>query len=272
MRNHRLAIGNKERRRNTRVRPWLLWALFSAVLLALYPHVSEKVPNPTRDAVVADLHSLSLVAHAGGRPDVSFRPNSLEALEQSYKRGHRFFELDFTWASDGTLIAMHDWRDALELKEGEVLVSPTIDEICQWHRGRRSARIIIDAKSDRARAFGLIKRACGTRRMIPQAHNFLEYRAARELGFKAILVALYRVRNHPDYSWERFSDRRLVGIVVPVDALPSYNLSRLSSNTCLMTHTINDSATFEQLKAMDICAIYTDNLMPDTQQLINTPN
>lgn len=260
---------NQARTKTTLVRPWLRWAFLFVVLLALYPRTHEKLPNPSRNAVVADLRKISLVAHAGGRPEPFYYPNSVEALEASCERGHRFFELEFTWASDGALIAMHDWRDALELKEGEAVVSPTIEEVCLWHRQHRDARIIIDAKSDRVRALRQIKRTCGTRRLIPQAHNFLEYRAARELGFKAIVVALYRAPVHPDYSWTKFSDRHLAGITVPADVLPRYDPNRLPANTCLMTHTINNQAIFDQLKAIGVCAIYTDSLMPDTQPISN---
>lgn len=60
-----------------------------------------------------------LIAHAGGglyRQDekgekISVKyTNSREALENSYKNGHRVFEMDFLLTYDGKLAAVHDWE------------------------------------------------------------------------------------------------------------------------------------------------------------------
>jgi glycerophosphoryl diester phosphodiesterase len=37
----------------------------------------------------------------------------LEALNENYGKGFRFFEIDFSWTSDGKLVAIHDWQGAL---------------------------------------------------------------------------------------------------------------------------------------------------------------
>ncbi|NHF59072.1 hypothetical protein FK220_006960 [Flavobacteriaceae bacterium TP-CH-4] len=50
------------------------------------------------------------IAHAGGEVDGIKSTNSLEALDQNYRRGFRLFELDIIKTKDGQLVAAHDWK------------------------------------------------------------------------------------------------------------------------------------------------------------------
>ncbi len=50
------------------------------------------------------------VAHALGGIDGNTYTNSKEALLENYSLGHRVFEADFSWTTDGILVARHDWR------------------------------------------------------------------------------------------------------------------------------------------------------------------
>jgi glycerophosphoryl diester phosphodiesterase len=50
------------------------------------------------------------IAHAGGGIEGYIYTNSLEALNLSYKKGFRLFELDIIKTSDGTFVAAHDWK------------------------------------------------------------------------------------------------------------------------------------------------------------------
>lgn len=54
-----------------------------------------------------------IIAHAGGEIDGVFYTNSFEALENSYKRGIRIFEIDFTFTKDNHLVLAHgfEFRD-----------------------------------------------------------------------------------------------------------------------------------------------------------------
>ncbi|MEM6724609.1 MAG: hypothetical protein AAF598_11255, partial [Bacteroidota bacterium] len=49
------------------------------------------------------------IAHAGGMIEGHTYTNSLEALNTSYKKGFRLFELDILQTSDGAFVAAHDW-------------------------------------------------------------------------------------------------------------------------------------------------------------------
>lgn len=50
------------------------------------------------------------IAHAGGEVNGVKSTNSLQALNQNYKKGFRLFELDIIETSDGKLVAAHDWK------------------------------------------------------------------------------------------------------------------------------------------------------------------
>lgn len=50
-----------------------------------------------------------IIAHAGGEIAGLRYTNTLEALNLSYAKGARLFELDFIETSDGKLVAGHDW-------------------------------------------------------------------------------------------------------------------------------------------------------------------
>ncbi|WP_405378503.1 sulfatase-like hydrolase/transferase [Nonlabens sp. Asnod3-A02] len=50
------------------------------------------------------------IAHAGGKIDGKIYTNSLEALNLSYEKGFRLFELDIIKTSDGKFVAAHDWN------------------------------------------------------------------------------------------------------------------------------------------------------------------
>jgi len=54
--------------------------------------------------------TLRYIAHAGGTIDEYTYTNSLEALNLSYSKGFRIFELDILKTKDGKYVAAHDWK------------------------------------------------------------------------------------------------------------------------------------------------------------------
>src|SRR5699024_6063179 len=140
------------------------------------------------------LRKVSLVAHAGGLPDEFTRPNTVEAMEKSYERGHRFFEIDLSWSRDDILVGIHDWKDTWTQLGGQPGNKPalrrpgsmpeiaadlmTLDDACRWLKQRPYARLITDPKSRHIDALLTIKRFCGTKNIIPQVHNETEYQLA----------------------------------------------------------------------------------------------
>ncbi|MCF4102112.1 sulfatase-like hydrolase/transferase [Gillisia sp. M10.2A] len=54
--------------------------------------------------------TLRYIAHAGGEIKGYTYTNSKEALDHSYAKGFRLFELDINKSSDGSFVAVHDWK------------------------------------------------------------------------------------------------------------------------------------------------------------------
>ena len=54
--------------------------------------------------------TMRYIAHAGGQIDGLTYTNSKEALDSSYKKGFRLFELDIIQTQDGKFVAAHDWE------------------------------------------------------------------------------------------------------------------------------------------------------------------
>jgi phosphoglycerol transferase len=66
-----------------------------------------------------------IIAHAGGNIDGHAYTNTLEALNSSYDRGFRLFELDIIQTSDGEFVAAHDWNYWQQLTGYSADIPPT---------------------------------------------------------------------------------------------------------------------------------------------------
>src|SRR5450631_2076103 len=94
-------------------------ALPSLALVAACPR--GPLPPLTPRATVP----YGLVAHAGGAVGGLPYTNSRQALDGSWERGFRLFEVDLSWTSDGQLVLLHDW-------------GPTVQSVWGAPEGRRT--------------------------------------------------------------------------------------------------------------------------------------
>ena len=69
---------------------------------------------PLQDEEDAWYLNYHFIAHAGGEIDGYIYTGSLEAWEESYRKGSRVFDADFNWTADGKLVIRHSWSDNLE--------------------------------------------------------------------------------------------------------------------------------------------------------------
>ncbi len=69
-----------------------------------------------------------MIAHAGGSINEKLYTNSIEALDQSYMRGVKYFELDLKMTSDNKVVAVHDWENWKKRTEFDGKIPPTLDE------------------------------------------------------------------------------------------------------------------------------------------------
>lgn len=72
--------------------------------------------------------TLRFIAHAGGMINGKKYTNSLEALNASYSKGFRLFELDIIETSDNHFVAAHDWENWAKQVGFLGNVPPTLEE------------------------------------------------------------------------------------------------------------------------------------------------
>lgn len=68
-----------------------------------FDKISKNYTNYKKD-------TLRFIAHAGGNIDGKNYTNSKEALDRSYQKGFRLFELDIIKTKDDKYVASHDWK------------------------------------------------------------------------------------------------------------------------------------------------------------------
>ena len=99
----------------------ILLAVTVLVLLSSCQKTDSSKNSPAGKNVKTDV----IIAHGGGSIDGYTYPNSLEALNLSYSKGCRLFELDIIETSDGTYVAAHDWVSYKSITDYEGVVDTT---------------------------------------------------------------------------------------------------------------------------------------------------
>ena len=93
------------------------------------------------------------IAHAGGAIDGELYTNCLEALDLSYSKGCKLFELDLVLTTDGKIVAQHDPPG---ITEAEFMARPILgkytplnmEAINRWFQNHPDAILVTDKISD----------------------------------------------------------------------------------------------------------------------------
>jgi hypothetical protein len=98
------------------------------------------------------------IAHAGGAIDGITYTNSLEAMNLSYSKGCRLFELDLRETTDGKLVATHDGINVTETEFMNTFIhgkyTPmNMDAINNWFQEHLDAILITDKLNDPRRIY-----------------------------------------------------------------------------------------------------------------------
>ena len=195
-----------------------------------------------------------LVAHAGGALNGVRYANSIPALESSYQNGFRHFELDFHWNEKGELVLIHDWDHGY---------TPTpIDDLAQWHRQRADAVIITDVKKNNLKALKIIGEKLDKARVVPQVFFFEEHAPTRALGYKDIILMLYRADYNDAEVVEFARGKNLFAVAMPWErALNSELASKLRDmgvRSCAQTV----EQDLDRFRKKGVGCFYTDFLKP----------
>lgn len=224
------------------------------------------------------------IAHAGGGFDKMSYTNSLEALNQNFELGHRFFEVDFSWTSDGELVAIHDWDESLEelfyapgsmgvptkegflkLKSRKKLTQLTLEDVLEWAKRKGDVYIVTDVKDQNVVALEKIRREHpdALQYVIPQVYDYAEYMKVEEMGYRDIILTLYKIK----VNLKDLVD--FVSVKTPFAVTMHWSLAQEGLAQMIKpwkifvyAHTVNDAAKFVELSDLGVNGIYTDFLTP----------
>jgi glycerophosphoryl diester phosphodiesterase len=222
-----------------------------------------------------------LIAHAGGAAYGYRLTNSLEALENSYELGFRIFELDFERTSDEKYVLLHDWDSMAgrmlfekrvfsldEFKNADTFASLTLldlDDLLEWLSVHEDCFIITDAKCGNepflSELYGIAEALSD--RFIPQAYSYEEYRKAKEIGFKNVLLTLYQMNDTEEALVSFAESEKPWAVTIPETVLTRSLVSSLAkAGIYTYAHTVNDLSFYEEWQAFGLYGIYTDYFCP----------
>lgn len=263
-----------------------------------YDPLRDLKPAPgyreVRPAPYSWLAEPGLFAHGLGGIGGMSVTNSMEAFESNYERGHRLFEVDLVFTSDGHLVARHDWEPYLYTKlEQEVadkqrplsladfkahpihrtMTPLSIEDLVALMRAYPDTWVITDTKSketeDVRAAMQAIVEAIGddkglADRFIIQIYDEKMLSTVREVhDFKNFIYTLYQIEGTTDRAAEFARENGIRLIAIPKEMYkPALVDSFKRRGLKVGIYTVNDPAVAADLRRAGIDFIYTDSLEP----------
>ncbi|WP_236838933.1 glycerophosphodiester phosphodiesterase family protein [Caldalkalibacillus salinus] len=276
--------------------PWLIIINIILILIATAPIIYLSGPklfdhyellklkiSASKFDTPEDIAHEKFVAHAGGGINGHVYTNSLEALNNNYENGFRYFEVDFQWTVDEKLVALHDWdqtitkyfqsepgrytfKEYINLEMRGDLTHLSLGDVITWLEANPEAYIITDIKKHNIK--GLEKIAINypkeVSRIIPQIYEIKEYPRVREMGYDNIIFTLY-LNNYTDKLILDFVQNfDVFAITMPISRARTEMPSALNElDVYVYTHTVNDKTLLLELKDQGVDGFYTDFLSPE---------
>jgi len=225
-----------------------------------------------------------LIAHGAGEIEGIGGTNTREALDHNYAKGHRYFEIDFCWTSDKCLVLIHDWHrtftrlfmdtdeqptlerfESIKMKRNMTQMS--LNSLYRWLSKHNDAYIITDVKDQNLTALALIAMTAGTLKdqFIPQIYGLCEFKPVKELGFKDVILTLYRTALTDAELLEFVTRNKVFAVTMPTRK--AFSFTRMQDlrqkGISVYAHTINQVEVLRYLRKQGVYGIYTDKLLPD---------
>ncbi|WP_322627580.1 sulfatase-like hydrolase/transferase [Aedoeadaptatus coxii] len=231
-----------------------------------------------------DLPQEKTIMHGGGELDTNVVTNMMTAVENSYARGKRIMEIDFSKTTDGHYIGLHGWDGSIERyfpqREGKGQEPISHEEfmameekhgwqqldlyhLVLWMEEHPNVYIVTDIKKDNIEFLSYIaQNFAGMRgRFIPQIYRRDEYDQARALGFHNIIYTLYQSEDNVDDVIDFVNTHPLYGVTISDKKFKSGRWKELlKTKKPVFVHTINDEKRAKELLDQGVSAIYTDSL------------
>lgn len=188
--------------------------------------------------------TLRYIAHAGGKINGEVYTNSIEALDLSYEKGFKIFELDIRRTKDSKFVAVHEWeewakktgftgslppshKDFLKNRIKGELTPMDMDSINDWFSNHKDAILITD-KIDKPKAFS--EKFVDIKRLKMELFSLEAIEEALELGLNSIVP----------------SQRVILGLGnKTIEILKKYNISEVAMSRNRLAEKID---LFKELK------------------------
>ena len=279
-----MILGKTRRERVSNVVSYLLAA--AVLYLALELKWASKSPNPAEwnyysqeandhlyaGASVCRPDILPVVAHGGGSIPDSPNASPLERLSYNYKRGHRLFELDFSWTADNEIVVKHDWRSVASVPTLEEFLqelpgrNASLAMIYSWMETNPKAFIVTDCKKRNLEFIAKVRmeRPELVHRFIVQLYQFKDYDLAQTQGYRHMILTLYRcLSNTADDKIVAFAKSHpLFAVTMPKDRCCETDLAKRLAQigVHVFAHTINDQAIAQTIQSSGGYGVYSDTL------------
>ena len=258
------------------------------VLLVLLWVALPHPVNPELMRLRQQLAEDGCIIHAGGYVTLSdgtqvSYTNSLEALENCWRNGKRFCEIDLQETMDGTLICGHGDENELVFGTGlpttasgadylscriyGELTPLSAEDLAAFMRGHPDFYVFTDVKSDNLRVCRLLSEAfpdlCS--RFIVQIQLPEEYETLRKLGFPYITYPIFKTPDEQRglLQLTAFAENHeLLALILPNGYYSPDSKLLLAGKlirTPLILHTLNDSWEIDYYLNNHLsAAVYTD--------------
>lgn len=221
-----------------------------------------------------------IVAHGGGQIGSKTYTNSLEALDNSYKKDIRLMEIDFEWTTDDELVCLHSWDGFLmgffnqpvrqysfEEFENFQMINGwhqlTPEGLDKWFAYHSDAYLVTDVKNRNVEALKKLKEEYPrlAEKTIPQIYQLDQYEKVKDLGYENIILTLYIIRSTDDEIVKFVENNQVFAVTMPVNRAKTDLLQRLTnSGTYVYTHTVNSPNLAQELEKLGVSGFYTDLL------------
>ena len=222
---------------------------------------------------------LDLIAHALGGLNKDGNKytytNSLEALEASYKRGYKMFEVDLSMTKDGHIVASHQsvsnktLKKFLEKKINNNTYTPlSLEGILSFMKKNQEITIITDIKSDfEDCAEMMIKKIKKydhklLKRIIPQVYSEKDIITIEKYhNFKNVIYTLYHLEkiNLKNIYKINLKYPFVNTVSISVERISNFLIKELKKNGIkIYLHTLNNNEKILRYYKKGISGIYTD--------------
>lgn len=167
------------------------------------PLIPQRTLRPEPILIKQATNRERIIAHAGGKIDGITYTNCLEALNLSYKKGFRLFEIDLIKTKDERFVGAHDWEswkreshyygsvppteaEFLSYKVHKKFTPINMDSINNWFANHPDAVLITD-KVNEPEAFISAFKFPG--RLIMELFSFEAVEKAQDMGVNNILLS-----------------------------------------------------------------------------------